>query len=110
MSSRIEFITRGVKIMAKRITKKPAKKPATKRAITKKPNTNNKRKTTALQRPKPTRKQVSQAVKKINLEGPKKLNALKNAPIKKTAKKQLDLGCPEKLQAVGALVLGGGSF
>ena len=33
MSSRIELITRGVKIMAKRITKKPAKKPATKTAI-----------------------------------------------------------------------------
>ena len=38
MSSRIEFITRGVKIMAKRITKRPANRKTcnSKRAITKK--------------------------------------------------------------------------
>ena len=111
MSSRIEFITRGIKIMAKRITKKPAKKPATKRAITKKPNTNNKRITTkAPTGPKPTRKQVSQAVKKINQRGQAKLNALKNANAASKAKKVSRFGLPGKIAAVGALVLGGGTL
>ena len=96
--------------MAKRITKRPAKKPAAKRATTKKPNTNNKRVTTkAPTGPKPTRKQVSQAVKKINQRGQAKLNALKNANAASKAKKVSRFGLPGKIAAIGTL-LGGTAF
>ena len=122
MSSRIEFITRGVKIMAKRITRRSVTKATNKvnktvnspaaRKRNPKPGSVTKSAKNGITTKKPTRKQVSQAVNKINQRGQAKLNALKNANAASKAKKVTSRKLPGRLGKIAAVgtALGAGAL
>ena len=122
MSSRIEFITRGVKIMAKRITRRSVTKATNKvnktvnspaaRKRNPKPGSVTKSAKNIITTKKPTRKQVSQAVNKINQRGQAKLNALKNANAASKAKKVTSRKLPGRLGKIAAVgtALGAGAL
>ena len=122
MSSRIEFITRGVKIMAKRITRRSVTKATNKvnktvnspaaRKRNPKPGSVTKSAKNRITTKKPTRKQVSQAVNKINQRGQAKLNALKNANAASKAKKVTSRKLPGRLGKIAAVgtALGAGAL
>ena len=139
MTSRIKFITEGVKIMAKRITRRTTKKPTTKSITTKKPNTNKTVNSPAARKrnPKPgsvnrvqqRRKLVSNRVtpKRSGPSGrvgsvaaarkntgtgiskQKRPNVNNNKAVQNAAKKVSRFGLPGKIAAIGTL-LGGTAF